>query len=633
MQGRKQLLLWPIQYIDFIWFFLSISLKLYLFGKFTGLPFLNMDLVWITIGSVILVSCWTFLLPIRARWVTLWALNLAVSFVIFSDVVYYRYFNDFITVPVILQAGQVGAIGGSIISLIMWQDIVFFLDVCLAALLLIGIRRKRAILPRSRFWVRISIGVLVGCIGFNMVYQPLHNYTSKYGKNLFINNWWNTSVYNVTGLLGFHSLDVQKFVNERVLNKKKITAEEIESVRNDIEARWESRSKSPLFGSQTGKNVLIVQTEAFQNFFIGKSINGKEITPNLNKLSKEVMYYDHFYHQVGQGRTVDAEFVVNNSLYPLPTGAVYREYPDGDYDSLPKVLKQQGYSTYAFHVYEKTFWNRHMMYEQYGLDYFYGIEDFSPGESVGWGPGSLGDDSMLQQMVDILMQKQEPFYAMAVTLSSHHPYTYIPEKYRTLNVGKLEGTLEGNYLHAVHYVDIAIGNLIERMKEENLWDNTIFMMYGDHDGAIGQIEQLGELLDFEADDLTALEFKHNVPLFLHVPGADLPGVHSQTAGMVDVTPTVLDLLGIPLEDKYYLGENLLSTQDRLVIFRNGSFTDGSFFYKSNSDGVLKNGVCYETASREVADVNACAPGYAQVLQELKLSDQIIYNKLIKRFKK
>ncbi len=625
-------LYWPFQFTDYMWFFLSVSFKLYLFGKYTGLAFGSMRLVFVTVGSVLIVSCWALLLPRWGRLWTLWGLNLLLSFIIFADVVYYRYFSDFITIPVIMQAGQVGAISGSVMSLIAWKDLMFALDLLLAVPVFIWLR-KRTALSGSKLPVRIVAGVLACALGCCLMLLPINNYKAKYGENLFINNWWNTSIYNVTGLFGFHYMDTVKFVNNRILNKNRMTDEQIELVRTALEERREGRSQSPLFGSQSGNNVMIIQLEAFQNFMIGKSINGKEITPNLNRLANEIAYYDNFYHQVGQGRTVDAEFVVNNSLYPIQTGAVYREYPDGDYDSLPKVLKAQGYSSYAFHVFEKTFWNRHIMYQQYGLDYFYGLGDFEPGESVGWGAGSLGDESLLQQMVNTLLAKPEPFYAMAVALSSHHPYNYIPQKYKVLDVGDLNGTLEGDYLHAVHYVDYAVGQLVDRLKSEGLWDNTILVIYGDHDGALGQQEKYGELLGFHVDELTSLEFRHEVPLFLHIPGAERPGTHSEAVGMIDITPTVLELLGITLEDKFYLGENLLTKQNPLVIFRNGSFTDGRVFYRSNYDGILSNGVCYDTSTRTAIDIKACEAGFTEMNADLKLSDQIIHNKLLKRFKK
>lgn len=635
MNRLRSAIIWVSQFADYAGFVVLVLLKLYLFGKFAGLVFPHMDMVKATAGSVLLASFWAVALPRYARFVVLWMLNAVLSLLIFADLVYFRYFGDFITVPVLFQAGQVGALGGSIANLLAWRDLVFWLDLLITAPLLVLLRQPLRRSPGLRLrrpaelGIRAALAVIAGLIGLVFVLQPLKAYTDKYGSNLFINNWWNVAVYNVTGLLGFHYFDAKKFVDER-LNRKPLTPEEEAAAREWMERqRQERQADDGLYGTQRGNNVLLLQAEAFQNFFIGRTIGGKEITPNLNRLIEEVAYFENFHHQVGQGRTVDAEFVVNSSLYPLYTGSVYREYPDRDYDALPKVLKAEGYSTYVFHVYEKSFWNRQVMYQHYDLDYFYGKGDFAPGEQVGW---DLGDEAMLDQMTDILLEKPQPFYAMAVMLSSHHPFTNIPAKYKVLDVGELEGTLEGNYLHAVHYVDYAVGKLIDRLKREGLWDNTIVALYGDHNAALTQYDKLGELLGFTADELTVIQMDHQVPLFLHMPGAERPGVHSQTVGMIDVAPTLLHLLGIPTDDKFYMGDDLFNKRDKPVVFRYGSFTDGRVFFNASPDGVFENGTCYDLKSRAATDLNVCREGYMETIRQLSVSDDLIQYDLFKKFK-
>lgn len=81
----------------------------------------------IAIGSLLLVSFWTLWLPRRGRLIALVVLDVLLTALIYSDMVYYRYFQDFITIPVLLQAGQVDSLGGSIASLMYWWDI-FFAD-------------------------------------------------------------------------------------------------------------------------------------------------------------------------------------------------------------------------------------------------------------------------------------------------------------------------------------------------------------------------------------------------------------------------------------------------------------------------------------------------------------------------
>jgi lipoteichoic acid synthase len=631
----KRVLVWPFQFTDYTLFVFFLMLKLYLFGKLAGLVFVRSDMVQVTFGSVLLISFWTLWLSRYSRIVTLWVLGLILSFVIFSDLVYYRYFGDFITIPVIMQAGQAGAIGSSIVSLIESWDILFFLDLLIVIPIWIYLRKRnlKPSMGTAKLSIRLSLSVIIACIAFVSVYEPIEAFKKKNGENLFINNWWNVSIYNVTGLLGFHFFDSTRYIRDQITDSNKVSAADIEAAKAWFTDHQKKLASSTLLtGIAKDKNVLIVQAEAFQNFVIGRSVRGKEITPNLNRLIKESAYFENFHHQVGQGRTSDAEFLVNNSLYPLPIGSVYRLYPNNDYDSLPTILKANGYETSAFHGFEKSFWNRHLMYQNYELDHFYGPEDFAHGEKVGWTGTTLGDESFLDQTIDKLIAGNKPFYGFAITLSSHHPFGYIPQRHIELDVGELQGTLEGNYLHAIHYVDKAIGAAVERLKAEQLWDETVFVFYGDHDAALNLDAGMSTLIGIETDDLSQKVMKHEVPLIIHLPNGQQSGVYKQAVGMIDVAPTLLDLLGFPTDDKIYMGDHLFHKNGQPVSFRYGSFSTGNLFYHASVDGVFEKGVCYDLNTRKPTNIHACKPGFEESIRQLNISDNVIHNDLLKKLK-
>ena len=606
-----------------------------MFGKFTNLVFVRHDMVLVSFGSVLLVSFWTLVLFRYSRILTLWVLGLVLSFLIFSDVVYYRYFGDFVTIPVILQAEQAMDVSGSIVNLLKWQDVFFFLDLLLVIPLLIIWRKTKFKLSWKALNMggRVSLSIIVACIGFILVYYPISAFKEKNGENLFLNNWWNVSIYNVTGLLGFHYFDTKNFVHDRINKSEPISDEDFEQVQTWFNHHQEQlKSQTVLSGIATDKNILMIQAESFQSFVIGQSVAGKEITPNLNKLIKESSYFNNFYHQVGQARTADAEFIVNNSLFPLPAGSVYRIYPDHDYDSLPTILRDNGYETSVFHAYEKSFWNRHIMYQNYELNYFYGQEDFAPGEMVGWTGKILGDESLLDQAIDHLINGKKPFYAMSVLLSSHHPFTYVPQKYKVLELGQLEGTLEGNYLHAIHYVDHSIGSAIEKLKKAELWEDTVVVIYGDHDAALNLDEKMEALIGIEIDDLAQEEMKYKVPLIIHLPNGSQAGVYPQAVSMIDLAPTLLQIIGIDPSNKLYMGDNLFAKNGQRIPFRYGSFTDGEVFYKASKDGNFKKGTCYDLTTRKETEIGICKPGYEDSNLQLKVSDHVIFHNLLKRLK-
>src|SRR5690606_7235512 len=178
--------------------------------------------------------------------------------------------------------------------------------------------------------------------------------------------------------------------------------------------------KDPTLGAYKGKNVLMVQVEALQDFMFNTSIGGKEITPNLNKLMKESAYYSNFYHQTSNGRTSDADFAANCSMQPIMNGSVFIQYSGHTFDCMPNILKDHNYSASVFHAYQGGFWNRNSMYKSMNYDMFYNLKHFVTDESVGW---AVGDKSFFRQSMDVLSDQKKPFYGFLITLTSHHPYS------------------------------------------------------------------------------------------------------------------------------------------------------------------------------------------------------------------
>src|SRR5690606_23026497 len=105
---------------------------------------------------------------------------------------------------------------------------------------------------------------------------------------------------------GFHAFDIYKTLDENVFNKQTVTAEQSVEAEEWFAAHQEKlQEDSPLFGVAKDKNVIVLQLEAFNSFFINREVNGQEITPHLNRLIEESMYFNQFYHQTAQGRTAD----------------------------------------------------------------------------------------------------------------------------------------------------------------------------------------------------------------------------------------------------------------------------------------------------------------------------------------
>ena len=403
--------------------------------------------------------------------------------------------------------------------------------------------------------------------------------------------------------------------------------EEMDAIKALFQQKSDQRSvQNEAFGKYKNSNVVVVQVEAFMNFMIGKSINGEEITPNFNKLMKESMYFSNYYHQTGQGRTSDADFSSHSSLHPLPSGSVFVRYPDHQYDMLPTILKDHGYSPNVFHAYDSSFWNRTIMYNNMGYDRFFSKKDFTIDEPMGW---SLSDNSFFKQSLDEMTSITLPFYSFLITLSSHHPYT-IPKDKQGLDVGEFSDNIFGNYLQSIHYVDDALGKFTEQMKKEGLWDNTILVVYGDHDNSIKDKPYYEQFLGKSLNDLDMEQIMNQVPLLVHLPDGSQAGEYSDPSGQLDMAPSLLHLLGIPSDSYHMLGNNLFVDQDRFVVLRSGAFSDNNVFYIPSPDGIFENGRCYDLNTRDTTTISSCRVGFDQAKLQLRSSDQVIQYDLLSK---
>ncbi len=243
--------------------------------------------------------------------------------------------------------------------------------------------------------------------------------------------------------------------------------------------------RDALFGSAEGRNLIVIQLEAFQNFAINREYEGQELTPFLNSLinDQESLYFDHYYYQVGSGNTSDAEFATNNSILGTLSSYTYTLYQQNYFRGLPVLLKEQGYETAAMHAYEKTFWNRLNMYPSLGFDHFFDSDYYEDDEDyTGWSVVATNDKSFFHQSVEAMKTMQEPFYSFLITLSGHHPFEQKQEDCSLTLRSTEEGTIVGDYLNSVRYVDEALEQFFEELKDEGLYENSIICIYGDHYG-------------------------------------------------------------------------------------------------------------------------------------------------------
>lgn len=400
-----------------------------------------------------------------------------------------------------------------------------------------------------------------------------------------------------------------------------------------IPKSYETEISGELFGKAKGRNLILVQMESMQNMVIGEEYMGQEITPCLNSIiaSKGTLYFDNFYSQLGAGNTSDAEFAVNQSLFGVTDSYTYQLFENNYFHGLPKILKEEGYDTAAFHGYLKEFWNREKIYPVLGFNYFYSSEDYKSDNIKGLGGGritGISDIAFFEQSVEKMKELKQPFYSFLITLSSHHPF-HVPETMKGIIIEKNDEGLFGDYLNAVHYLDKAIGQLFSDLKEEGLYENSIIILYGDHFGiSVADITTSKTVSEFLAKPYTYDEM-NRVPLIIHIPGFSENERVSISGGQLDLLPTISYLMGEKTLPTVYLGQNLLTAESGFVPIQmhmiKGSFIKDDIVFEMSKDGVFKNSKAWNRKTLEPLDIDLYYNDYKLAKTMVETSEYCLTN--------
>lgn len=615
----KQILKFFIDHVDILIFFVLIEIKVLYFGKLISPEYFNPSLLRApVIASIIPILALALLFKNKSRIQFLYVVDWIISLILFADIIYFHYFKDVISVVAIRDSVLLGNVTSSIKSLISKKDFIFLLDV----ILFLPFMRLFKNLKRNqmKLMIRIALAsvVLVCGVGMDAKYIIKLNVDQPKLIETMSNKIYLTKLL---GDINFHILDAYNVASNDLLKPKNLSTDSKIELKSFITNQG-AASGTNFKSAGKDKNLIMIQVEALQQFVIGATINGQEITPNLNRWMRKSMYFDNYSYQVAGGTTSDAEFISNNSLFPAAEGAAYYKYTGDTLNSLPKMLGNEGYYTAALHGYTEGFWNRNVMYNTEGFDDFYGEHSFNIDENVGLG---LSDKSFLTQALQKLQSFKQPYYSFIITLSSHFPYDDV-KGYGDFNVGQYENTLIGDYFKAIHYTDAQLGVFLDELEKKNITQNSIVVLYGDHYAIPKAYAQ--QLYQFEGiknpTDLTWAELQ-KVPMMIHFPSDQNSGVNHTYSGQIDLYPTLANLFDFPRE--YTFGKDLLNCTNQNVTFRDGSFTDGTVYYiaSTNTYYELKSG-------NKISETEKLKSEKETAQKELGYSDNILDYNLIKKVK-
>jgi lipoteichoic acid synthase len=601
--------------------FLAISLlwiKTYIVSKVSfTLPadhFLQEILLFFNpLSFLVLYFCFAyFSSPSKRRRIILW-MSFIYSFILYANVVYYRFFTDFLTIPVLFQTKNVGDIGNSVYELVYVTDLFFFADLFVLAYLLKKPlwQADHSIKTKERRKVfAYGLGILAVHLILAEVNRP-QLLTRTFDREILVKS---------LGTFNYHLYDIM-LQSKSSMQKALASNLDAEEILHKLNKK--TANNPELYGIAKGKNLIVISLESTQNFVLNYEINGEEVTPFLNELAKSSYYFSDFYHQTGQGKTSDSEFLLDNSLYPLPRGAVFQTHPLNEYNAMPEILKTNGYYSAVFHGNNKSFSNRDVMYKTMGYDQFFSEEYYkiTDENTINYG---LKDIPFFHQSIPYLKDLPQPFYARMITLTNHHPYL-INEEEQWIEPYPVDDGTVSRYFTTVRYADEALRQFFNDLKTSGLYENSVVVVYGDHYGISERHQEaMADVLGKASITAYNQVELQQVPLFIHIPGKKGKVVET-VGGQIDLKPTLLHLLGIEAKDDVHFGTDLFSKDhNELTVLRNGSFITKDFIYTSET--------CYIKPFGAPVNPSKCEPYMEKAKEELDHSDQIIYGDLLRFLK-
>ncbi len=534
-----------------------------------------------------------------------------------SNTIYYQFFKSFLSVNLISTASMLGQVNDSLFEKIYYYHFFYFI----ALIVFIYIHNK---LSKKNYYFEVekiekgkkmfiytiaSAFIILIFIVFSL---------SKMETSRFIKQWNREYIVGRFGIYVYTVNDLIQSVQPKIDTLFGYD-ESARTFREYYSCKWNKKEvqKNAYTNKFKGKNVIFIHMESIQNFLIDLEINGEEVLPNINRLVKEGIYFNKFYPQISIGTSSDTEFTISTGLMPSSSGTVFVNYYNRYYESMQKYFSQMGYYTFSMHANNADYWNRKIMHNNLGYMDFYAKDKFvippeSDMEYIGLG---LSDKSFFKQILPILTDiknKKQPYFGTIITLSNHSPFSDI-EKYGDFNVKMkytyydevgnfiegeadyLENTSMGNYIKSSHYADAALGQFFEDLEKTSLVDNTIFILYGDHEARLAK-KQFNRLYNYDPikdeikseEDETYINLDNyqydllkNTPLIIWSSSKKYNKTIDDVMGMYDILPTIANMFGF--KAKYALGNDIFSNNEKIVVFPNGNVLTNKVYYDSSND--------------------------------------------------
>ena len=488
----------------------------------------------------------------RCRWAKIVVMAL-LDVLLVANLMYFRTYYSAIPASSYLEAGNLADFKASVTDSLRWADIVLPLITIATAVMAFRYKttKRQPLTAVLKWWAAPLAGFALLLTGVNLCKGGFHKSLRSVRQSAYLCSA-DAPIFSVFGCIWYDITDAAE----------PITPEK----QAEIERWLASQPKHQPADSVTEKrsNLLIVFAESLESWVLEKKVDGKEITPCLNRLLKEksTLYAPNVLTQVKGGRSIDAQLMICSGLLPLMSGTYSSLYYDNTFYTLQKAMRGLKHSrSYLLTIDKVSTWNQGAVARSFGTDTIISYHDFKMTEAFGTHK-RIGDASFFQQCQEKIERGEvwkpgESVYMQFVTYSGHAPFK-LPDHLRTITFPASIPEKAADYMTTAHYTDKAIGDFVAYLKTLPQYKETIVVIVGDHEGLASYRQELvgnpacrGLVSDKQLTPFIVL----NSPVGMR---------YDKFMGQIDIYPTLLNLMQLDAYRWHGLGQSILDPRKQGV---------------------------------------------------------------------
>lgn len=488
----------------------------------------------------------------RSRWAQIVVMAL-LDVLLVANLMYFRTYYSAIPASSYLEAGNLADFKASVTDSLRWADIVLPLISIATAVIAFRYKttKRQPLTAVLKWWAAPLAGFALLLTGVNLCKGGFHKSLRSVRQSAYLCSA-DAPIFSVFGCIWYDITDAAE----------PITPEK----QTEIERWLASQPKHQPADSVTEKrsNLLIVFAESLESWVLEKKVDGKEITPCLNRLLKEksTLYAPNVLTQVKGGRSIDAQLMICSGLLPLMSGTYSSLYYDNTFYTLQKAMRGLKHSrSYLLTIDKVSTWNQGAVARSFGTDTIISYHDFKMTEAFGTHK-RIGDASFFQQCREKIERGEvwkpgESVYMQFVTYSGHAPFK-LPDHLRTITFPASIPEKAADYMTTAHYTDKAIGDFVAYLKTLPQYKETIVVIVGDHEGLASYRQELvgnpacrGLVSDKQLTPFIVL----NSPVGMR---------YDKFMGQIDIYPTLLNLMQLDAYRWHGLGQSILDPRKQGV---------------------------------------------------------------------